>query len=459
MARETTHITSTTVNRALRAAANGLGNFEIGDTRLGGLTIRIRQRTATWAIRLRIAGRQTIRTIGSLDEFRDPETVRHLAARAKEMARDGVDPAELLLAARLEGSGELAAAETTALKRAGTVWTWEQLRNTFLDDTKARKRADTYRSYKSVLNLPDFAPLGGMLITEITSKHLLAVRQSLIDRGVATQAAAAVRTAKAAFSWAVEQPTSGLLRNPVADVKTKPRATSVQPIAALQYEDDGNGGKPLTEEELGTLPWAIGDYPNPAARLACMLVLATTQRRLTVVSALKDAFQEDPQTGYLVWKIHGGLNKGGRTHEIPLPPFARNIYECAKAISLPRSRWLFPKQRKRFASDDDSGHMNERTLNGVFYAAQEPGGRLAVPPGGKKLSPHDIRATFTSYMKEEHGCEDKDAALILQHSEVKGQTVTSRHYDRAKELERKYELLSLWEHYLQTAMTAHAVEE
>jgi integrase len=456
MASQTEHITATTVNRILRAIGNGRGNFEVRDTTVRGLSIRVRQRAATWTLRLRLDGKQTIRAIAPLVAFRDPDQVRKLAERGKTLAKEGVDPAAFFESARIEGSGDVEAAEAETIKRSGTVWTWERLRDLFLEDTKKLKRADTYRSYKSVLSQPDFDRLNGKLITQIDASDLRAVREAMIDRGTPTQAKAAVRTAKAAFAWAVEQPESGLKSNPVSDVRTTPRVASSKPDQALNGEDEGNGGRPLTERQLGLLPWELEDCPNAAGRLAAMLLITTLQRRLTVVSALKESFTEDEETGYLVWRIPAAMAKGGRPHEVPLPPLARQAYEGALAISRASSPWLFPQQRKRYATDTRDWHMNERTLSEVFYDVQKPGRRLATPEGSERFSPHDVRSSFISYMRDTFRTPEADLAKILAHSEGKGQTVTSRHYDRAKELELKYELLTRWEERLRTLMDKYA---
>src|SRR5690606_24285615 len=151
---EKTHITLTTVNRALRAASEGKA-FEIRDAQVSRLSIRVRARKATWTLRLRIGERQTTRVIADLNQIRDPERIRSLAIRGKELGAKGEDPAPLFEAARLEGSGELRAAEAERAKRAGETWTWEELRDAYLDDIRKRRSPDTYRSYKSALNLSD----------------------------------------------------------------------------------------------------------------------------------------------------------------------------------------------------------------------------------------------------------------------------------------------------------------
>lgn len=89
---EKTYITSNTVSRALRAAADGK-EFEIRDAQVARLSIRVRGRKATWTLRLKIGGQQTIRVIADLNQIRDPDRIRALTIRGKELGAQGEDPA------------------------------------------------------------------------------------------------------------------------------------------------------------------------------------------------------------------------------------------------------------------------------------------------------------------------------------------------------------------------------
>lgn len=102
--------------------------------------------------------------------------------------------------------------------------------------------------------------------------------------------------------------------------------------------------------------------------------------------------------------------------------------------------------------------MNERTLSQIFYDLQDGGG-MKCHADGELVSTHDPRSTFTTYLRDTFRTPEQDIAKVLAHSEGKGQSVTSKHYDRAKELRLKYELLSLWEARLLELMNKHAPED
>jgi hypothetical protein len=87
MRRETTKITGTTINRTLRMAqADHVVDSEIADEMVPGLIIRIRKRSAKWALRCRIGRKQYYRSIGPVLVLGDPELVRAAAERAKRVA-------------------------------------------------------------------------------------------------------------------------------------------------------------------------------------------------------------------------------------------------------------------------------------------------------------------------------------------------------------------------------------
>ena len=96
MQRETTKITQTTIGRVLRMLhAEHVTDAEIADVIVAGLIIRVRKRSAKWALRCRIHGRQVYFTIGPVVVLSDPDLVRATAERAKGILREGGDPAPL----------------------------------------------------------------------------------------------------------------------------------------------------------------------------------------------------------------------------------------------------------------------------------------------------------------------------------------------------------------------------
>ena len=440
---EKTYITSNTVSRALRAAADGK-EFEIRDAQVARLSIRVRGRKATWTLRLKIGGQQTIRVIADLNQIRDPDRIRALAIRGKELGAQGEDPAQLFEAARLEGSGELRAAEAERAKRAGETWIWEELRDAYLDDIRKRRSPDTYRSYKSALNLPDLRPLHSKPITLIEPDDLRAVRDTITARGKARQARSTLQQIKQAFGWAVEQRSSGLKVSPARDIKPSPPGrTPTKEDALRELENGFNGRRYLTEEELGTILWELETLPRREFALALTLQLFTAQRRATVVSALKDAFKEDEHWG-LVWTIHPGLMKSKRPHILPLPETAARAVRLAMELSRSDSPWLFPQTRLRQAGDAGDAHIADRTLNAQLALLQAKGRKLHSK---QPFSTHVFRASFSTHLSR-LGYPAEKRRLVLDHSEGRASTVEELHYNADLRMQDKAEILQVWAKFI-----------
>ena len=144
MRRETTKITLTTIARAMRMAHDDyVTDAEIADETVPGLIIRIRKRSAKWALRCRVNGKQHYFTIGPVLVLQEPELVRAAAERAKAMLREGGDP-ESLFAALLQ-TPTLAAAEARAAHLAGKVGNFDGARQKGRADCRENNRRDPVR--------------------------------------------------------------------------------------------------------------------------------------------------------------------------------------------------------------------------------------------------------------------------------------------------------------------------
>jgi hypothetical protein len=345
MRRETTKITLTTIARALRMAHDDyVTDSEIADETVPGLIIRIRKRSAKWALRCRVLRKQYYFTIGPLLVLSDPDMVRVAAERAKSILREGGDPAPLFES--LLQTPTVAAAESRAAHLAGQVWDWDKARDEFLQACRADNRRDTVRTYKSASGLVDLASMKGKIITQITDNDIRRIRDSIRARGKLAQSKLTMRTLKAMFGWLAETPASGLKINPTLHVATSvkdPPAMLADAIAAAEALGSAEAEEEFTVEELRILGEELATVMPPSARLALQLAFRTLQRRLTVVSALKASFRPHPVYG-LVWWIHPGVLKVGRTrtgqirrhpHVLPLPPGAQEIVRTALSLTRP----------------------------------------------------------------------------------------------------------------------------
>jgi integrase len=449
--RETTKITVTTINRALRMAqADHVVDCEIADEVVPGLIIRIRKRSAKWALRCRVGRKLHYRSIGSVLVLSDPELVRAAAERAKAILREGGDPAPLFES--LLQTPTLAAAEARAAHLAGRVWDWDQARERFLDACRAGNRPDTVRTYRSASGLIELAGLKGKILTEITPDDIRRVRDAIRARGKVAQSKLTMRTLKALFAWLLEQADSGLKVNPTRDVATSVKdrpAMLADAVRAAMDFDTIEAEEEISEADLNVLFAELETVTPPSARLALTLALLTVQRRLTVVSALKASFRPHDRYG-MVWWVHPGILKVGRTrrgqirrhpHVIPLPLTAQHIVRTAQALTRPDNPYLFPQLRLRRAGDPGNGHLSERLLNSALAALQEPGRPLHAV---QQFSTHSFRGWFTTHMGR-LGYNKSDTKLVLDHSEGRTRDTTDAHYDWEQSLPEKFAILCAWD--------------
>lgn len=462
MRRETTKVTMTTIARALRMAqADHVIDSEIADETVPGLIIRIRKRSAKWALRCRVHRKQCYFTIGPLLVLSDPDMVRVAAERAKAMLREGGDPAPLFES--LLQTPTVADAEARMAHKAGQVWDWHKARDEFLAACRADNRPDTVRTYKSASGLVDLAALKDKIITQITDDDIRRIRDSIRARGKISQSKLTMRTLKAMFGWLVETPASGLKINPTLHVATTvkaPPAMLADAVAAAEALDSAEAEEEFSVEEIRTLNAELATVMPPSARLALQLALRTVQRRLTVVSALKASFRPHDQYG-MVWWVHPGVLKVGRNrsgqvrrhpHVIPLPVSTQEIIRTALTLTRPDNPFLFPQLRLRRSGDLGNGHLSERLLNAALAGLQKLGRPLHT---AQQFNTHSFRAWFTTHMGR-LGYSKSEIKIILDHSEGRQNDTTDMHYDLEQSLPKKLEILNAWQNLIENKSTSDA---
>lgn len=433
-------ITLKTIERAKRDAAAGR-LADITDARARGLVLRVRRRRLLWTWRGERGGRQHRLVLGEVG-FLTIAEARQLADAATAWLRDGHGvPAPWWLSAELEKLGKVS--DQRPLYAGGDEeerpsrplrlgWTWSQAVGRYVaakaDDGA---RPATVADYRKTLLSPALKPLRHDQVDRVRVDEL----QRIIDdlaRTRATQAEAIWRKVRTFYSWLARpgiRDQSGVQRGHLDDLE-KPRARRDGP-PRQRY--------PTVVEVGALLARARSADLRPGHLAAITLLVATGQRRLTIVQTTADQIQPWPggPAGWARWVIPPASQKSRLQHVVPLPP--------AVVAALPRrdAGWLFPAARPRRAGDPPT-HMSESTLTHL----------LADLDAG--FSPHDLRRALRN-AREALGTTREILALILDHAEGRASEVTERHYADDEMLDVKTPVIKRWWTLVDAA--AHTIEK
>lgn len=419
------------------------------DSACPGLAIRVNKGKATWVI----AARDWQDRIADFSLFGsdDVATLREVVSRARQMRKDGRDGADFLAAFVKERDVALAAARTDVSHGIGE--SWEDVRDAFLVWVGKNRRPDTARGYRSSLGAveggpiwEDFEPIRGMPVVSVTTKDLVRVRTNIVRRGGGDklrQADLTVAALKSCFKWYLNQPDSLIENNPAESLG------KVMERRKEETEVDVEAGRAMSQEEIGLLVWGLAYCPNPAARLAASLQLATGQRRMTVCRARKSQFTEHDEFG-MVWRLSGSGEKTAAWRVLPLPDLARMTVESALGMARPDNPFLFPQQRPRRTGAPMDGHLSERRVSKVLEDMRAAGGPLA----GLSFDPssHDLRRTFVTVMGPRMHKYTVDGRTLtradvemITHANEGREGTASLVYDKSEYLAVKHAVLAEWQ--------------
>lgn len=431
MQRTTEPMDMHTTRRALEMV--GKTQAEIGDTKVPGLSIRVRKTTATWCLRGRFGPQQSIWTVGPV--ARIPLTAaRDRAIKAKDMLRNGTDPTawlqEQLTGAPVE--------RTFDPSKDGM--TWEDGVAIFLGWIKRERRPATYDDYRKTLHGRDCIRFKGRLLKSITDDDIRQLRDD-IDQRAPVQAQHTLRILKSCFAFLADTGRSGIKVSPAAAVK--------QRIRGIDQDDEPKLGQVPSVEDMGRLMWSLAEATNPTGRLAGALLTLTAQRVRTVCSARILDFEP---------KLDGGLwiiprpylktrrRRQGRPHVIPLPPVTWHVVQQAIALAPAGSEWLFPQTRLRRVGDKGEGHISRNLVADAIRA------------GGLKVAPHDLRRAFGTHGEPFCGWTTAESKLVLDHDRGQTGDITAERYSLHNGEHQTWGMMRRWETWVLEQTRSQAPE-
>ena len=420
MARQSEIITRVLLQRILKTPTKT--DYEIADTRLKGLVVRVRKTSASWALRGRLGPKQSIWRIEDIEKLTDPNIILLRAGTAKEMLKRGEDPTAYLRAEEHQGKP----IRTFDKEKDG--WSWTEAVTEFLIHIKLNRSPHTHTDYRNALNCPDIqeSAWGERLLKHIKASDIRLLKEKIGKRGAVAQSNHVLRVIKSLLSWSTQQEGSGVTDIPSVALVVKPT------------EHRAKLGRVPTSEELGLLPWRLDEFAKQASgRLAVMLTMLTAQRRETIASARQaDFIPFDDNDGWGMWRMEADPQiVSDRPHAVPLPPLTWKIVLSAKQMAG-NSEWLFPQLRRYRKDDKLEKHMSATMI------------RDALQECSLDLSPHDLRRALATHGPALLAIPDRHTKLILNHAEGRGGDVTMRHYAFHESIPDKVAVMEKWENWL-----------
>jgi integrase len=427
MARQSEIITRVLLQRILKTPTKT--DYEVADSRLKGLVVRVRKTTATWALRGRLGPKQSIWRIEDIEKLTDPNIILLRAGTAKEMLKRGEDPTDYLREQEHQGKP----VRTFDKEKDG--WTWTEAVTEFLIHIKLNRSPHTHTDYRNALNCPDIqgSAWGEKLLKHIKASDIRLLKEKIGKRGAVAQSNHVLRVVKSLLSWATQQEGSGITDTPSVALVVKPT------------EHRAKLGRVPTPQELGLIPWRLDEFAKQASgRLAVMLTMLTVQRRETIVSARQADFVAfDGNEGWGMWRMEPDAQiANDRPHAVPLPPLTWKIVLSAKQLAG-KSEWLFPQLRLYRKDDQHDQHMSATVIRDGLNACK------------LDISPHDLRRALATHGPALLAIPDRHTKLILNHAEGRVGDVTTRHYAFHESIPDKVAVMERWENWLIQQMSQH----
>ena len=438
-------------------------SYEIIDSRVPGLTLRVKPSDCRWSVRSRLWNPTTKKTeqrrwdLGRVVDGRDESpvgadaitlsTARRWAMQVRDMCREEKDPSRLVAYMKDGQDGvKVHEAQVTRAKEPPSI-TWDAAKNLFLDEVLRTRRKDTHRDYKIKLGAAELTQrFDGRLVSQITDVEAATAYAEIFKRAE-PMGDGCLRVMKRFWNWmgdASRVSITGVAIN-LDKVQPLPRTLSEDGDPNRQFDPKRDLRKKSPPEiELGrALAIARSDALPDWASYGLQLLLASAQRRRQVIGASRFRFIDYPETpNEVAWFIPAFWRKTRkegteRAHLVPIMGWgAEAVRKLDRLCDFEGSAgWLFPALK-----GDGEGHQEINGFNKILDS---------LP--GVNWSPHGVRYAFTDYGERDLGFSraTSESKIILDHTEgVEPNNVTGRFYRSDPAIARKREMMQLWVDWL-----------
>jgi hypothetical protein len=440
----TTLITASTIKAALRDQRQGK-RYDVSDSRVSGLQLRVKPQSVRWSLRARLHGNQRRYDLGrAVEGDEDIEGLSLLTARARamriyEMVRKRQNPNTFLAA--LAAGVSIETQLKNEASRPKPSWTWEKAKTEFLAEVKRSRREDTHRDYRGKLLPAELARFEGRQVNTVTRNEMAAAIADVHARDAEAMAEGMVRVIKRFWSWlaeAVRQDETNVADGVMLKLVAPPRTRVEIGEEAFDPEDEKGDAPP--EIAIGrALVMARQRYFPERICLGIELLIGTCQRRRTVTGANRWRFRTYPEANdECAWYVppyfrKSGTKRGRRSHLVPCVAFAAHAADRLDRLAdfEGSEGWLFPA---RSDAKDNRPHAEASLFNDYLQA---------MP--GIDFSPHAVRYAFATYGERDLAFRPGEAKIILDHMEgVEPTDVTGSFYSSDPQIARKRAMMRAW---------------
>jgi integrase len=400
--------------------------YEVWEDGRSGFGVRVAPSgRRSWLYMYRFGGKARRMTLGAYPV--GLASARVMFAEAKRKLDHGEDP------------GALAKSERLADRSASTV---RQLIDEYLE--RAAKDRKGYREIKRILE-HDVAPAwGNRKAKAIKRRNVILLLDGIVDRGSPIMANRTLSWVRRMFNFAARRDIVDA--NPCFGIEAPGRETERERV--------------LSDEELRALWTGLPSTDTTeATRLAVKLLLVTAQRPGEVAGAMIAEFNLEQR----MWSLPPERVKNGRTHLVPLSPFAMGIVEAARGER--RDGPLFPGRRvgEPLTSEAISRAFsrNAEVLGIPMPARRQPApddrqAFLAARRERRRVAfaPHDLRRSAATRMTE-LGFTRFIVDRVLNHVEPG----VGRIYDRNDYMREKRQALEAWAVRLEEVLSGRKADD
>lgn len=329
-------------------------------------------------------------------------TARVKIAKAKKNLTEGIDPGKILIQSKVEDRS----APTIRILVDEYIEKW----------AKPRKRS--WKEDERIL-YKDVVPIWGRRkAKDITRREMVALLDSIADRGAKIQANRTLAVIRKMFNFALSR----------SILETSPCVAIVAPAKENRRD------RVLSEEEINLFWNGLKKAGiSEGIKLALKLQLVTVQRKGEIAGAEWKEFQLNE--GW--WTIPAEKAKNGIPNRVPLSHLALEILRQVKELSR-ESKWLFPSPRA-------GKHITGPSIDHAVRNNQ-------ADFGVDHFTPHDLRRTGASMMTS-LSISRLTVSKILNHVDGGVTAIYDRHsYD-----EEKRQALDTWSRKLNAILTGEKV--